>query len=86
MLLFIDTLAHSLETPFLLDRLYEGSVYDQVAERRTVLVASGCCGAREVVVMRRAQKEDALAIMVSETVFQQAERFLTYASAQAALL
>jgi hypothetical protein len=62
---FVDALAHGLETPFLLDRLYESSVDDQVAERCAVLIAASCCSAGEVVVMRWEQKEDTLAVEMS---------------------
>jgi hypothetical protein len=59
---FVDVLAHGLEAPFALELMDKGSVDGQVAQRGGVLVAAGCCSAGEVVMVRWAEQEDALAV------------------------
>jgi hypothetical protein len=86
-LVLIDFLRHAFEVPFLLYLAHELSVYDEVADGRAVTVAFGCCGAGEVVVVRWAEQEDALAVdMVRRCCTVTRWYRMSYAFAQSALL
>lgn len=62
MLVFVDASAHGLKAPFLFDLTDECSIYDEVAQWSAVFVATGGGSAGEVVVMRRPEQEDPLAV------------------------
>ena len=61
MLVLVYALGHNFQVPLLLYLLHQLCVYSEIAERCTVLVASCCRGAGEVVVVRRTKEEDAFA-------------------------
>jgi hypothetical protein len=65
MFCLVNFARHDLEIPLRLDSHYERRVDNQVAEGCRVFVARGSCGAGEVVVVRGAEEEDALAVGLS---------------------
>ena len=62
MFLLINASRHALETPFVPYGIYERGVDGEIAEGRGVCGAFGCRRAGEVVVVRGAEEEDALAV------------------------
>lgn len=61
----VNAPGHVLQAPLFLDLLDQYRVYNEVTERRSVLVALGSRCAGEVVVVGRAEEEDAFAGVIS---------------------